>query len=186
MTPQPTALDAQKQELRRHLRAARRHLPVAQRQAEQAHVCRILATRLESVVVASYAALPDELSIDDLHVPWWAAGRSVWLPRVIAPGELAWHPVTSADQLASGAHGIREPQESLVPSAPLPADATILVPGVGFTADGWRLGQGGGFYDRLLATHRGPTIGIAFACQRLASIPRGTHDRPVGEVLFGG
>ena len=72
-----------------------------------------------------------------------------------------------------------------MPAAELPATATLLVPGVGFTAEGLRLGQGGGFYDRLLPGHRGLTVGVGFACQRVVEIPAEAHDCQVGQVIFG-
>jgi len=178
-----------KAELRRQVRTLRRSLSSTQKIAEEANVCRLLTARYEGdkqLAIASYAALPDELSVDAWHVYLWAAGQPVWLPRVIAPGALSWHPVTDAAQLATGAYGIREPRAEVVPPELLPRSAMLLVPGVAFTGDGWRLGQGGGFYDRLLATHPGPTIGLAYACQRVAEVPRGSHDHPVRAVFFGG
>lgn len=185
---EPAQTTAAKTQLRVALRAARRAMSPAQRVAAQADLCRLLEVRFASqppVAVASYAALADEASVDAWHARWWAAGNCVWLPRVSAPGVLSWHAVSDPLQLTRGAYGIREPLASVVPAAPLPPQATLLVPGVGFTADGWRLGQGGGFYDRVLAVHQGPAIGIAFSCQRVAALPRGPYDRQVNEVFFG-
>lgn len=176
-----------KVELRTRLRVLRRTLTMVQRASAQDQVCQRLSARFAAqppVALASYAALVDELSLDAWHAEWWADGNTLWFPRVHAPGVLSWHPITDPRQLRVGAYGIREPQPALVPAATLPASATVLIPGVAFTADGWRLGQGGGFYDRLLAVHQGPTIGLAFACQRIAELPRGPHDRRVSEVIF--
>lgn len=178
---------AQKAALRTALRAKRRALGPAQRDAEAAVVAALCLPLLaEADSLASYQALADELDTDRLTRRWWAAGRVVWLPRVTGPGQLTWHPVEDPRQLRVGAYGIREPDPDLIAAAVLPDATTVLVPGVGFSVDGWRLGQGGGFYDRLLASHPGPTIGVAFACQRLAEVPREVHDRRVGLVLFGG
>ncbi len=188
MVEEPALTTVAKAQLRATLRTLRRTLSAAQRTAAQACLCRLVAERFAArppIAVASYAALADEASLDAWNAQWWAAGKTVWMPRVSAPGVLSWHAVTDPTQLIIGAYGIREPAVAVVPEAPLPAQATLLVPGVGFTADGWRLGQGGGFYDRVLATHQGPTIGIAFACQRVAALPVGPYDRQVSEVLFG-
>ncbi len=175
-----------KADLRRTLRAQRRAMTPAQRDAEAATVAALCLPLLaEASALASYQALPDELDTDRLTRRWWAAGRVVWLPRVCSPGLLTWHPIEDPRQLQAGAYGIREPDPTLVPAEALPPAAVVLVPGVGFTPDGWRLGQGGGFYDRLLSLHPGPTIGLAFACQRLTSLPREPHDRAVHQVLFG-
>ncbi len=54
----------------------------------------------------------------------------------------------------------------------------IIVPGTAFTADGARVGQGGGWYDRFLPARRDDavTIGIAFAAQMVESVPTEDHD----------
>ena len=182
-------LQQSKDAVRRQLRALRRGLSADLKSAEQASVCRLLSLRVAAekpLAVASYAALPEELSVDAWHAQWWAAGHPVWLPRVQGPGVMSWHPVTDPNQLAAGAYGIREPRPDIVPAQPLPPRSMLVVPGVGFTAEGWRLGQGGGFYDRLLATHDGSTIGIAFACQRVAELPYGPDDCRVNQVIFSG
>ena len=134
--------------------------------------------------LASYIALTDEVDLDALHRWWWNQQHPLWLPKVAGPGQLTWHPISAGDQLLTGAYGIREPDPVQVPSAPLPSTATVLVPGIGFTQAGARLGQGGGFYDRLLATHTGPTIGVAYRCQIVDTIPTGPWDRPVAGVTF--
>jgi 5-formyltetrahydrofolate cyclo-ligase len=59
------------------------------------------------------------------------------------------------------------------------------MPLLGFDAAGTRLGYGGGYYDRTLAAlERAPRIvGVAFAAQELAYIPRAPHDRPLDTVV---
>jgi 5,10-methenyltetrahydrofolate synthetase len=62
----------------------------------------------------------------------------------------------------------------------------VLVPCVGFTADGWRLGYGGGFFDRWLAGHSGvTTIGLAWSCGELppGSFAPQPHDRALDLVV---
>ncbi len=177
-----------KQALRQTLRAARRALTPTQRAQEiDATVTTLWPLVQDSTgALASYLALADELDLDALHQRWWSHGRVVWLPRVSGPGTLTWHPLTGSDLTVRGSYGIREPDPARVPAAPLPADATVLVPGVGFTRYGQRLGQGQGFYDRVLAEHRGHTIGIAFRCQVVETLPCEPHDQPVARVVAAG
>ncbi|PIE34450.1 MAG: 5-formyltetrahydrofolate cyclo-ligase [Ilumatobacter coccineus] len=61
----------------------------------------------------------------------------------------------------------------------------VIVPGVGFTPDGDRLGQGGGWYDRFLAQLRPgtPTIGVCFAEQLQTTLPTEPHDVRVDRVV---
>ena len=64
----------------------------------------------------------------------------------------------------------------------------ILAPMLAFDVDGWRLGYGGGFYDRTVASLRGcgqrvKLIGIAYEEQKLDKIPVGPFDMPLDAVL---
>jgi 5-formyltetrahydrofolate cyclo-ligase len=61
----------------------------------------------------------------------------------------------------------------------------MLVPGVAFTTNGARLGYGGGFYDRLLASldRRTARIAAAFQLQMVDQVPEGPHDRRVDQVV---
>lgn len=61
----------------------------------------------------------------------------------------------------------------------------LLVPGLGFDARGNRLGQGGGFYDRVLAAAGPETeiVGVAYAVQCVPELPVEPHDQPVHRVV---
>ncbi len=178
---------AAKATLRSQLRRARGALSDSERQSAHAAIGERLRQMLDTAkphALASYIALADEVDLDALHRWWWSRGHPLWLPKVSRPGQLTWHPITASAQLQTGAYRIREPDPAQAPAASLPATALVLVPGIGFSETGERLGQGGGFYDRLLATHTGPTIGVAYRCQIVDAIPTGPWDRPVTRVIF--
>jgi 5-formyltetrahydrofolate cyclo-ligase len=118
-------------------------------------------------------------------IPWlWRRGLGVALPRVDACNELQLSLFQTNAALMPGFRGIPEPPADAPPCAP-EAVAVLFVPGVGFDRHGGRLGQGGGHYDRLLASAspRPLTIGVAFEAQIVAAIPRLPHDIPVDAVL---
>ena len=70
------------------------------------------------------------------------------------------------------------------PDAPEILPDILFVPLVGFTAQGDRLGQGGGHYDRWLAANPAAVpIGLAWDCQLVDDLPRETHDRPLRAVV---
>lgn len=175
-----------KPELRQQLRALRRGLDPAQRQAESLATAQACAGLCRGVP-ASYAALPDELDLASLHQERWRSLRAVFLPRVAGPGRLHWHTVIDGEQLRPGAFGIAEPDPALAALAELPSRSTVFVPGLAFTADGRRLGQGGGYYDRLLAARPDlRAIGVGFACQLLDEIPCEPHDVRLSAVVIAG
>jgi 5-formyltetrahydrofolate cyclo-ligase len=68
--------------------------------------------------------------------------------------------------------------------------SVVLLPVLGFDPHGTRLGTGGGYYDRMFAFrrhrqswHRPLLVGIAFQCQQLPLIERGSHDVPLDAVV---
>ena len=92
--------------------------------------------------------------------------------------------LTSMDREShvEGRYGLREPSEPH-PVSPDTIDV-MLVPGLGFDRGGGRLGRGGGYYDRFLATSRAPVvIGVGFDCQILESVHREAHDQLMTAVV---
>jgi 5-formyltetrahydrofolate cyclo-ligase len=112
------------------------------------------------------------------------AGHTIALPRFAdrdSPMEFRrWVSPHLDELLETGPYGIVQPTAS----APAVVPDVLFVPLVGFTADGDRLGQGGGHYDRWLAAHPATTaIGLAWDCQLVDDLPREAHDRPLSAVV---
>ena len=179
-------LQSKKSRLRIELKGRRESLTTREL-AVAAQACTAAVAKLpewkQAKTVCLYASFGRELTTDPLIELALAAEKHLLLPRVSDKGVLSLHRVTNLAQLKVSALGIREPQ----PDAPL-AEAKdaglILVPGLGFDACGRRLGQGAGFYDRLLA--RLPKkcflLGHCHAFQLAPSIPTEPHDIKVMAV----
>jgi 5-formyltetrahydrofolate cyclo-ligase len=84
--------------------------------------------------------------------------------------------------LQAGRFGIPEPAAHC-PIFDVKQLDLALVPGIGFTLDGGRLGRGKGYYDRLLAEVPGFKCGVAFDCQLTAEIPVEPHDVRLSCIL---
>ena len=115
-----------------------------------------------------------------------ASGKTLVVPRVNnATRMLELHAIGDiASQVTSGYRGIPEPLAAL-PRVDAAHIDWVLVPGVAFSADGRRLGYGGGFYDRLMATLAPATSRIAgaFDAQIAAHIPAAAHDLCVDLIV---
>lgn len=180
----PDALAAAKAALRRELRSARRAhvaaLGAAGRARAEAALASVLLPQLRRAqVVAVYAATGAEIRPDALAAALPAAVQIAW-PRV-SGDHLRFH-ACAAGELVAGYHGIPEPPAT----APEVAPEVVLVPLVGVSRDGWRLGQGGGFYDRTLAALRAASplraIGLGWELQLQASIPHTGHDQRLDAI----
>jgi 5-formyltetrahydrofolate cyclo-ligase len=179
------SLIEQKTALRERLQAVRSdHEDLA---AATGAGCRRLALLPELAaarVVAGYAAMPGEVSIDAALERLLAAGVTVCLPWVDGPA-LGMSAVEDLDDLAAGWRGVREPVPGRrVPLRPSAIDV-VLVPGVGFDGAGHRLGFGGGHFDRFLARlRRGAlAVGIALDEQVVDEVPVEEHDRNVDVLV---
>lgn len=93
----------------------------------------------------------------------WAAGKTVYVPKVMPQRQLAFLPYTATTVLVQSKFGLHEPayQAELVATD----FDLLLVPGLAFTAAGKRLGFGGGYYDRFLAQHPQKTVSLALSPQ---------------------
>ncbi len=87
------------------------------------------------------------------------------------------------DQMTSTGPGIREP----LTGRPMPVEFIdmVLVPGLGFTDNGYRIGRGMGFYDRFLAQPEfvGVSCGLAFDEQIVEQLPLLDHDVPLSMLI---
>lgn len=148
-------------------------------------VARLLALTGERATrtVAVYAALGREADPSGAVATWVAAGITVAWPRVVG-AELRFHSATGLDGLAVGYRGILEPSPD-APAVAVEAIDLLVVPGVGFDRRGGRLGQGGGFYDRLLAApgRRALAVGLGFAVQLVDEVPTEAHDQRLDAVI---
>jgi 5-formyltetrahydrofolate cyclo-ligase len=164
--------------------AARRALRTGERaEASLTVVGRLVALPelRRAEVVLLYAALAEETDVGAAVAPLRARGVRTLFPRVRGD-RLDLVAASDLRTLQLGYRGIHEPVGPAID--PDSVDA-VVTPGVAFDPHGGRLGQGGGHYDRLLASLPDDTvrIGVCFACQVVPRVPRDHHDLPVDLVV---
>lgn len=166
-----------KQELRNHFKRLRNAADPQDRQAWSRLVCRHLASfcvsrRLRRVGV--FWPLGSEIDLRPLvqdHPEW-----TFFFPRVSTthPPRLVWGP----EPLEPGVFGLMEPVHA---QHFMPPVQLLVVPGLVFDDEGFRIGYGGGFYDALLERLSPDitTLGAAFHLQRFHTLPYSPQDMPV-------
>jgi 5-formyltetrahydrofolate cyclo-ligase len=135
-------------------------------------------------VVAGYWPMRNEFDPRPLLAKLGKAGHPLALPVVVGKDQpLVFRDWTPGDVLVEGGFGTQVPHASAREVIP----DVALVPMLAFDADGYRLGYGGGFYDRTLA--QAPmrwqtlTVGLAFAAQETEALPREAHDRKLQWIV---
>ena len=107
----------------------------------------------------------------------------ILIPIARRNGLMEWSRLQALDELAPSRFGILEPRPETCRIMTPPPDAVVIVPGIAFTPTGQRIGYGGGYYDRFLATHHGPSIALAFDVQLTATFDTEPHDTPVDFLI---
>ena len=135
-------------------------------------------------VVSGFWPIKEEIDIRPLMIELHNGGCQLVLPVVQGRGKpllfRAWRP---GDPLEQGVFGTLQPsarRETLEPDA-------LIVPMLACDEEGWRLGYGGGFYDRTLADLRAKgraiAVGVAFGAQLIPEIPHGPQDQRLDWLL---
>jgi len=175
--------------LRDRLRALRISIPAVARIAAAEAVAKQLLElpALQSATtVAGYWAIGGELPLHGLMARLPSRARYC-LPMLQPDRTLRFAAWQTGDAIATNRYGIPEPQQATPALAPDALDV-VLLPLLGFTRNGHRIGTGGGWYDRTFAfRHAAPAppllIGIGFACQQIDGHAARDWDVPLDAIV---
>lgn len=175
-------MNEEKAALRKTLKEKLRELPEPELERSDAEItARVLESKLyrDAERVFLYYSQDREVSTRELLQDAVSQGKTVALPVAQKNGEMNFFRYTGI--LRRGMYGIMEPisGEILVPA---PGDI-LFIPALCYDRKGYRLGHGGGYYDRYLLQKEGISIGLCRDMMWVEKLPVAWHDIPV-EYVF--
>lgn len=141
--------------------------------------CYLLSRR-----IALYAGIDHEVDTRMVFKRALREGKILAFPRIIDPGKMIFCKVDDYGKMRANQYGIPEPAPE-DPEIAMEDLDLVVVPGVAFDRRGYRIGFGGGYYDRILAGLKSEavTVGFAYAFQVLKALPQNERDQQVKRLV---
>jgi 5-formyltetrahydrofolate cyclo-ligase len=180
-------------ELKKQFRASALRSRDALAEADRSKKSRLIMERLSGMPAAGdartwfvYVSFASEVDTRGLIRRLLAEGKAVCVPsvdrasKVMTPSRIA----SLERDLAPGCFGIPEPAPGCLHPVKKSEIDIVIVPGAAFSTDGFRIGYGGGYYDRFLKDCPAASIGLAFEIQVFGRVPHDVQrDMPVGCIV---
>lgn len=181
------------EQIRATIRQRRRSLPLAERiQAEQVIYQQVQShPKLQHAHnVAIFLSFDGEVNTHPIIEYLWQQGKAVYLPIIDPnqPQNLVFLPYQQQTNLIANKFGIYEPIYAINNILPHQSLDIIFTPLVAFDKRNYRIGMGGGYYDRLLKNYQDEEIypiGLAFRCQQIAHVANQSWDVQLPEIIKG-
>lgn len=178
---------ASKSELRRECMTRRLSLSPAQKEAADRAICDAIAAHpvfLEADLILAFSPVRGEVDLTPLYRNALARGTALAFPRCVEC-EMIFHLVKSTDELFPDRFDIPAPTANAPVAHPCcyTKKTLCLMPGLAASKDGTRLGYGGGFYDRFLATFTGITMFPVYESLLFSTLPTEETDKRVMHII---
>lgn len=181
------ALTNEKRKLREAMQAKRMQMPHAAMLSASLSVARQFADHpilAFAPSFAGYRAMRGELDVMEIFKLMARYDKRTALPCVTAEKSLIYRAWKLGEPLSRHTLGMEEP----APDAPEIAPSIILVPLLAFDGEGYRLGYGGGYYDRTMEALRSQPspplfVGVGYSMQEVELVPTDERDAPLDGIL---
>ena len=138
----------------------------------------------EKYIIAITLARYPEIDTSAIIERAWADGKQIVIPKCKPKTrEMDFYLYEEGTELESVYHGLLEPNPVIAEKKSAESIGLVIVPGLAFTPRGYRLGFGGGYYDRFLSGYSGETLSLAFSEQVTEHLPVEPFDVPVNYLL---
>lgn len=174
-----------KKELRKELRKKRKLID--KKSEKDAYIRENLICSdlyLDAETILFYAALDDEIDVDECILDALMLGKKVALPVCINDkGDMKFYYISSMSDLKSGFFGVREPDAALCQEVTDFCNSICVVPGIAYDKNGYRLGYGKGYYDRFMKNNISLFVGLCYNELIEDELPKGDFDIPVKYII---
>lgn len=179
--------DAQKNAQRKQFKALRRTMPQSQKENFDLEIFKKVCALPEYKNADTiFAYVSTAIEIDTLRIIEDALqnGKTVAVPRCVAgTRNMEFYKIETLRELEEGAYGILEPPANPQKKQENFKSGLCIVPALCYDKEGYRLGYGGGYYDRFLPQFQGNTVGLTYEVCFLDTLSRGRYDCAVQTVV---
>ncbi|WP_018661508.1 5-formyltetrahydrofolate cyclo-ligase [Heyndrickxia acidiproducens] len=180
-------MPAEKNQLRKQIKAMLSEMPRSEYESRSLALAgRLFASSAWQEADTVALTIPRFPEVDTIPMikRGWGEGKRICVPKCIpAPKQLVFRELRSFDELETVYFGLSEPIVEKTEEVAKDEIDLMVVPGLGYTKNGFRLGYGGGYYDRYLADFAGETVALAFKEQMIADFAVESHDIPIGSIV---
>jgi len=173
-----------KKEARTFFKKILKNLSQERKQKGQEVIFDIISTKSEQFnFVLSFASMQEEINLWELN-NFIAKKKKLLLPKVEGQRLGIYHVNDLTKMKKNNSYDILEPDSQLCEKINISDIDLVLVPALAFDQYNYRLGRGGGYYDRLLSTIKCENIGVGFKEQLVEEVPHDVLDIKVDEILL--
>jgi 5-formyltetrahydrofolate cyclo-ligase len=177
-----------KKTFRKIYREKREQIPAALRREESARILtalRQMPLYRNSRKIFTYYSVNSEVDTLDFIQAALSEGKEIYLPVCGKNHTMSLHQIHNLDDVMEGAYQIPVPADQTQPLNPEKLDL-VIVPGLSFDRQGYRMGYGGGYYDRFLSCLRpGIAVGVCYTGLLVPEVPRDAFDQKCDWILTG-
>lgn len=177
-------ISEKKNQLRQRIRLERNSFDSQLKQIADHSICEQLIHIIQAnsiQVVHTYIPMGSEVNVLPVIRYLLEIGATVVCPKTLPNRQLEHRVLVSLNELEEGPMKTQHPKAANIYAG---LYDLIIVPGLAFDSDNFRLGYGGGYYDTFLSLHpEAESVGVFYHFQKVQMVPRETHDRSLNQIV---
>ncbi len=138
----------------------------------------------EAETIGLTVAMKNEVNTKKVIEHSWSVGKKVAVPKCHPEDKsMTFRYLNSWDELETVYFGLKEPKPELTKACEPKNIQLLVIPGLLFDENGYRIGFGGGYYDRFLQQYENQTVSLAYSIQLVEKLPVEPFDLPVETLI---